>query len=89
MSIPQDSGYDRRHEGTGLGLSVVKGLALLHGGSMLIESRLGSGTCVTVRLPILPDPQLIDRSPGRGGDAEVVPLATTTVTENGRLQKSA
>lgn len=87
--VQADSGYDRRHEGTGLGLSVVKGLALLHGGSMLIESRLGSGTCVTVRLPILPDPQLIDRLPGRGGDAEVVPLATTTVTENGRLQKSA
>ncbi len=50
--IQADSGYDRRHEGTGLGLSVVKGLATLHGGSMQIESRLGAGTCVTVRLPI-------------------------------------
>ncbi|TBW41005.1 PAS domain-containing sensor histidine kinase [Siculibacillus lacustris] len=49
--VQADSGYDRRHEGTGLGLSVVKGLAELHGGSMRIESRLGEGTCVTVRLP--------------------------------------
>jgi cell cycle sensor histidine kinase DivJ len=50
--VQADSGYDRRHEGTGLGLSVVKGLTDLHGGTMRIESRLGEGTTVTVRLPI-------------------------------------
>jgi cell cycle sensor histidine kinase DivJ len=50
--VQADSGYDRRHEGTGLGLSVVKGLTDLHGGRMIIESRLGEGTCVTVALPI-------------------------------------
>jgi len=50
--VQADSGYDRRHEGTGLGLSVVKGLTDLHGGTMRIESRLGEGTCVTVTLPI-------------------------------------
>ncbi|MDK9697809.1 MAG: PAS domain-containing sensor histidine kinase [Siculibacillus sp.] len=50
--VQADSGYDRRHEGTGLGLSVVKGLAVLHGGTMRIESRLGEGTCVTVVLPV-------------------------------------
>jgi cell cycle sensor histidine kinase DivJ len=44
--------YDRRHDGTGLGLSIVKGLVRLHGGDMDIESRLGEGTRVTVRLPI-------------------------------------
>jgi cell cycle sensor histidine kinase DivJ len=44
--------YDRRHDGTGLGLSIVKGLVRLHGGDMEIRSRLGDGTCVTVRLPI-------------------------------------
>jgi cell cycle sensor histidine kinase DivJ len=45
------SAYDRQHEGTGLGLSVVKGLTELHGGRMEIASRPGVGTCVTVRLP--------------------------------------
>ena len=50
--VQADSGYDRRHEGTGLGLSVVKGLTDLHGGTMRIDSRLGEGTTVTVRLPI-------------------------------------
>ncbi|MGH6726787.1 MAG: PAS domain-containing sensor histidine kinase [Pseudolabrys sp.] len=44
--------YDRRHDGTGLGLSIVKGLVRLHGGDMDIQSRLGDGTRVTVRLPI-------------------------------------
>ena len=45
------SGYDRPHKGTGLGLSVVKGLAELHGGKVEIQSRLGQGTAVAVRLP--------------------------------------
>jgi cell cycle sensor histidine kinase DivJ len=45
------SSYDRPFEGTGLGLSVVKGLAQLHGGRMSIESTLGKGTSVVVRLP--------------------------------------
>jgi cell cycle sensor histidine kinase DivJ len=44
--------YDRRHDGTGLGLSIVKGLVDLHGGRADIRSRVGEGTCVTVRLPI-------------------------------------
>ena len=44
--------YDRRHDGSGLGLSIVKGLVRLHGGDMAIRSRLGEGTRVTVRLPI-------------------------------------
>jgi two-component system, cell cycle sensor histidine kinase DivJ len=44
--------YDRRHDGSGLGLSIVKGLVGLHGGDVEIRSRLGEGTRVTVRLPI-------------------------------------
>lgn len=41
----------RVHEGTGLGLSLVKALAALHGGEMRIESVQGEGTSVRVRLP--------------------------------------
>jgi cell cycle sensor histidine kinase DivJ len=43
--------YDRPHDGTGLGLSIVKGLVELHGGEFSIESRVGAGTAVLVRLP--------------------------------------
>jgi cell cycle sensor histidine kinase DivJ len=46
------SSYDRRHDGTGLGVSIVKGLLALHGGVMAIESHVGEGTRVTVRLPV-------------------------------------
>jgi cell cycle sensor histidine kinase DivJ len=44
--------YDRRHDGSGLGLSIVKGLVELHGGDIDIRSRLGEGTRVMVRLPL-------------------------------------
>ncbi len=47
-----DASYNRNHEGTGLGLSVVKGLVDLHKGGMEIESELNVGTTVTVRLPV-------------------------------------
>ena len=43
--------YARPFEGTGLGLSVVRGLVGLHGGTISIESAQGEGTLVTVRLP--------------------------------------
>jgi len=46
------AGYARSHEGTGLGLSVVRGLVGLHGGELSLESGIGEGTSVTVRLPL-------------------------------------
>ncbi|MBU0859862.1 MAG: PAS domain-containing protein, partial [Alphaproteobacteria bacterium] len=45
------SHYTREHEGTGLGLAITKDLIELHGGSLHIESTVGVGTTVTVRLP--------------------------------------
>ncbi len=45
------SQYTRDHEGTGLGLSITKKLIELHGGSISIESSVGAGTTVSVRLP--------------------------------------
>jgi cell cycle sensor histidine kinase DivJ len=42
-----------RAGGTGLGLSLVRAFAELHGGEMIIESQPGEGTQVTVSLPVL------------------------------------
>ncbi|WP_417580318.1 ATP-binding protein [Pelagibacterium sp.] len=47
----QDS-LARRYEGTGLGLSIVKGLVSLHGGRLDVVSEQGSGTTISVLLPL-------------------------------------
>jgi signal transduction histidine kinase len=46
-----DSGLDRKHEGTGLGLPLARGLVELHGGALSIDSAPDRGTTVTVTLP--------------------------------------
>lgn len=49
-----DSSLNRLHEGTGLGLALVRRLAELHGGSVSVQSTLGTGSCFTIALPYLP-----------------------------------
>jgi len=46
-----DSQLSRRYEGTGLGLPLAKSLVELHGGRLVLESRLQVGTTVTIYLP--------------------------------------
>jgi len=46
-----DSRLARKHEGTGLGLSLCKSLIELHGGKLWIESEPGVGTRVTAEFP--------------------------------------
>ena len=43
----------RKVQGTGLGLSLVRAFAELHDGEMALESTMGEGATVTVRLPVL------------------------------------
>lgn len=40
--------------GSGLGLAIVKRCMDLHGGSILLKSEVGHGTCVTIRFPQSP-----------------------------------
>ncbi len=46
-----DNELSRKHDGTGLGLALCRSMAELHGGHLDIQSRVGTGTTVTVRFP--------------------------------------
>jgi cell cycle sensor histidine kinase DivJ len=60
----------REYEGTGLGLSLVKGLVRLHEGEMSIESAPGEGTLVTVALPLAGPRGLAARGDDDNGGAD-------------------
>lgn len=74
-----DGSTTRRHAGLGLGLSIVKQLVELHGGSVRVQSiGEGSGATFIVSLPLTvvhPDPQLTAhrRHPRAGGDPPAFP----------------
>jgi two-component system, cell cycle sensor histidine kinase PleC len=57
-----ESGFNKRHEGTGLGLPIASALAKLHGGDLQIHSTKGTGTRVTVLIPLAASEQHIPNS---------------------------
>ena len=50
--VQADSSASRRYNGTGLGLSLAKEYAEMHGGSVSVESELGQGASFVVRIPV-------------------------------------
>lgn len=78
--------YTRQFEGTGLGLSLVKGLVTLHDGTMSIESAPNEGTTVTISLPVAgPAPKREEH------DVREIAVKTTASKEgtDGSLRKTA
>ncbi|MGH3472412.1 MAG: ATP-binding protein [Nocardioidaceae bacterium] len=69
----------RSVEGTGIGLSLVRSLVELHGGTIEIDSELGAGTNVTVRLP----------APGAGIPDGDVPAPDRIRTTNAYVAEAA
>ena len=65
-----EGSLSRSHDGTGLGLPLVKSLAELHGGSMRIDSTPGQGTAVHVWFPpsrLVPAGAAVNRVPAAEG----------------------
>ncbi|MBT9313277.1 response regulator [Leptothoe kymatousa] len=56
-----DGSASRTHEGTGLGLALVKELVELHGGDVRVSSTYGAGTIFTIELPLGADHLPADR----------------------------
>jgi len=52
--------------GTGLGLSVVKAVAELHGGRVEVSSTLGAGTTFSLFLPAQASGAPAEGAPGQG-----------------------
>ncbi|HUP11353.1 MAG TPA: hybrid sensor histidine kinase/response regulator, partial [Niastella sp.] len=74
----------RSHEGTGIGLSLIKELVQMHNGSITVESELNAGSTFTVKIPMgkehLPAQQIVIESETAGGLA-----ASMYVEEAGTL----
>ncbi|MEB3192023.1 MAG: PAS domain S-box protein [Snowella sp.] len=49
--IQIDSALNRKYEGTGLGLTLVKRLVELHGGQVTVSSEVNVGSCFRIELP--------------------------------------
>lgn len=48
-----DKSFTRNHEGSGIGLSLVKSLLEMQGGTISVESQYGVGTKFTMKFPVL------------------------------------
>ena len=78
----------RKGEGTGLGLSVVRGLVGLHGGAISISSAPGQGTCVKVLLPVDGALRADKRSSARI-DVVSSPVSSAPVALSSKVKKVA
>lgn len=77
-----DTSAQRKHQGTGIGLALVKELVEAQGGEVRAESQLGKGTTMSVELPY-EEARVHDARPEPGR----APLAEPQVESNGGPQK--
>lgn len=59
--VQVDSSLNRKYEGTGLGLSLVKRIVELHGGYVDVMSEVDIGSCFTVTLPCVVEISSLDK----------------------------
>jgi two-component system sensor histidine kinase BaeS len=70
---------EARGSGSGLGLAIVRSIVEMHGGTVVVESRLGGGSTFTVTLPAQPylpgsePPHVAETSPSIGSNLNPEP----------------
>src|SRR5216684_4368316 len=74
-----DAGVDRQQQGTGLGLTLTRRFARLHGGDVRVASEPGKGSVFTIRMPLRVTPERrgaesLDFQIGRGKGDVTAPL---------------
>lgn len=58
----ESEGFDREHEGTGIGLAVTQKVVQRMGGTIEVRTEKGTGTCFVVRLPSAEDSSPVGRA---------------------------
>ncbi len=76
-----ERGVDRADGGLGIGLTLVRRLVEMHGGSIEVESAPGQGATFRVRLPLLPGAEL-GAPPDVADDGPGEPLRVLVVDDN-------
>jgi len=71
-----DASLERRYDGTGLGLALVRRMAALHGGTVGVASGLGRGSTFYVWLPWRPAPAATAAAPAPRVGARPLPRAS-------------
>ncbi|NER80317.1 MAG: PAS domain S-box protein [Leptolyngbya sp. SIO1D8] len=79
-----DSALNRKYNGTGLGLVLVKQMAELHGGTVSLTSEVGVGSCFSINLPYAPVSLSVDPAPC-SDDIHPSNLAVSVEPEDSRL----
>jgi signal transduction histidine kinase len=62
----RDQARTRGLGGTGIGLSIVREIAIAHGGRVWVDAGAGGGCAFTIAMPASPEPAPADRSEGVG-----------------------
>lgn len=66
--IQVDKSFTRDHEGSGIGLSLVKALVEMHGGTISAKSKVGHGTEIIIHLPC----KLVDEAQNKNRYSNVI-----------------
>jgi len=88
--IQVDDALNRRREGTGLGLSMVKELTKIHGGKASVRSKMGEGSTFRIELPKRPESTSLERRRiiGRRRDDQIAYARTVSMISLASEQKS-